>query len=346
MSADNFDLVMERLVKPISELTEGPSDNMFFMQDDGSFFFAEGYWHPDNTVIGKTIYIPNPEGKTKIQGRGYESLIKYEKDGEQISVSHPDQLKRIYHRYPDLPPDARELMLTEYHIAFPREKMEGYFDARMSLQYDMDQYPDIKKAVETVSELFEVPMERLGITGSSAMGRKGADIDLIFFGTLEENMDVAQKIWGIIYSQPERQVIEYGKLWPLRVWVGGAEICTFYRYLDINNAPIRNCEAEVVKEEVEAYGTVAGHLHSLYTPLILNLENVYVDDDHYDNMDLIIYDGSVRGEFNRGIHLHIHGKLVNIIKDGKPTLMLDVVDGADIHRVRLRGGVPYFGHTH
>ena len=99
MAADNFDLEMERLVKPVSELTEGPSDNMYFLQDDGSFFFAEGYWHPEKTVIGKTIYIPNPEGKTIIQGRGYESLIKYEKDGEQISVSHSDQLKRIYNDF-------------------------------------------------------------------------------------------------------------------------------------------------------------------------------------------------------------------------------------------------------
>lgn len=346
MAPENFDVEIERLLKPISELTEGPSDNMYFMQDDGAFYFTEGYWHPNETVVGKTIYIPDPEGKTKIQGRRYKSLIKYEEDGEMVSISHPDQLKIIYQLYPDLPPEARELILTDYHIAFSMDKMAGYFDARNSLLYVMDRYPDIKESVETVIELFGVPLERLGVTGSSAMGRKGGDIDLIFFGTLEENMEVAHKIWGIIYSQPERQVIEYGKLWPLRLWVDGAEICTFYRYLDINDAPIRNCEVEVVKEEVEAYGTVAGHLHSLYTPLILNLENVYVDDNHYDNMDLIIYDGSVRGEFNRGIHLHIHGKLVNIIKDGKPTLMLDVVDGADIHQVKLRGGIAHFGHHH
>jgi len=346
MVTDNFDAVMDRLLKPISELTDGPCDNMYFMQDDGAFFFAEGYWHPDNTVIGKTIYTPNPEGTTNIQGRRYESLVKYEQDGEMVSVSHPDQIKRIYSLYPDLPPDSHELILTDYHIAFPRDKMAGYFDARRSLHYCMDRYSDIKKSVETVSELFEVPLDRLGVTGSSAMGRKGGDIDLIFFGTLEENMEVAHKIWGIIYSQPERQVIEYGKLWPLRLWVDGAEICTFYRYLDINDAPIRNCEVELVKEEVEAYGTVAGHLHSLYAPVLLNLEDVYVDDDHYDNMELIIYDGSVRGEFNRGIHLHIHGQLVNIIKDGKSTLMLNVDDGSDIHRVRLRGGIPHFEHHH
>jgi hypothetical protein len=63
-------------------------------------------------------------------------------------------------------------------------------------------------------------------------------------------------------------------------------------------------------------------------------------------MDRIIYDGSVRGEFNRGICLHIHGRLVNIIKDGRRTLMLNVADGSDIHPAKLPKGVPHFGHHH
>jgi len=342
--SDIFDKEMSCLLQPMDKLTDGPRDSMYFMQDDESFFFARGFWHPEGSVVGKTIYIPNPKGKTMIQGRPYESLVKVESDGEQVVVPYTEHLRRIYELYPELPPDAHELILTEYHVAFPRERLVGYFDHRISLAYSMDRYPGIKKAVETVSELFQVPLEKLGITGSSAMGRKGADIDLVFYGTPEENMEIAHKIWGIVYSQPERQVIEFGKMWSLRLWVEGAEICTFYEYQDINDAPIRDCEVELVKDRVEAYGRVAGHLHSLYTPLVLNLEDVYVDDDRYDNMDLIIYDGSVRGEFNRGLHLHLHGRLINIIKDGQKILMLDVVDGADIHRVKLREGIPHFEH--
>jgi hypothetical protein len=64
---------------------------------------------------------------------------------------------------------------------------------------------------------------------------------------------------------------------------------------------------------------------------------VHIDGEEVDNVDLIICDGSVRGKFNEG--LHIRGRLVNIIKDGIKTLMLDVIDGFDITHEKFREGV-------
>jgi predicted nucleotidyltransferase len=325
------------------EYEMGALDTTYLMRQDGSFVYTEGYWHPDDKIIGKLIYYPDPEGATDIHGRRYSSIIKEEKGGETIYVSHEDQIKKLYRLFPDLPPDSHKLILCEYQVAFPRESFVGFFNDRKSLRYAMEKYPRVNEIVRQASELFEVPLERLGITGSSALGRRGmhSDIDLVFFGTPEENMKVAQKLWSIIYSNPELQVVEFGKFWPLKIYIDREEVCTFYVYRDLSQAPIRGCEVELIKDEVEAYGTVADNRHSLYVPVVLKLENVYIDGKKADDIGLVIYDGSVRGEFKVGLRLHLRGRLVNIVKEGGKTPLLAVVDGFDIELERFRAGVPH-----
>ena len=338
---DYFEEEIAKIIQPMSELTQGPCDTLYLMRKDGSLVYTEGYWHPDDKVIGKLIYYPDPAGPKDIHGRGYSSIIKEEKDGQEMYVSHDDQIKKVYRLYPELPPDSHQLILAQYQMAFPRQDFVGFFDNRRALRFVMGKYPRIDEVVRMTSELFEVPLERLGITGSSALGRKGADIDLVFFGSPRENMKVVHKLWSIIYSDPESQVVEYGKFWPLKIYVDKEEVCTFYVYNDLNDAPIRDCEVELVREEVEAYGTVADNSHSLYVPLVIGLENVYLNGEKADDIDLIIYDGSVRGEFKKGLRLHIKGRLVNIIKEGKKQLYLDVVDGFDIELERFKAGIPH-----
>lgn len=341
---DYFAEQIDRIIQPISEMTMGPLDTTYLMRKDGSFVYTEGYWHPEDKIIGKLIYYPDPDGTTDIHGRKYSSIVKEEKDGETVYVSHEDQIKKLYRLFPDLPPDSHKLILCEYQVAFPRDSFVGFFNDRKALKYVMDKYPRVGDVVRKTSELFGVPQERLGITGSSALGRRGlhSDIDLVFFGTTEENMKVTQKLWSIIYSHPELQVVEFGKFWPLKIYIEGQEVCTFYVYRDLSQVPIRDCGVELVKDNVEAYGTVADNRHSLYVPVVLRLENVYIDGEKADDIGLVIYDGAVRGEFKVGLRLHIKGRLVNIIKEGKKNPMLAVVDGFDIELERFRAGVPRF----
>ncbi len=338
---DKFDEVIGELLRPMEELKMGPLDTTYLMRHDGSFVYTEGYWHPDDSVVGKLIYYPDPGGEKDIHGRRYASIVKEIRDGEEVYVSHRDQIDKLYRLFPDLSPDSHRLILAEYQVAFPRESFVGYFNDKEALKYVMAHYPRVDEVVRMTSDLFEVPLERLGITGSSALGRQGADIDLVFFGIPEENLAVVQKLWGIVYSQPEYQVVEYGKFWPLKIYVDREEVCTFYVYRNLLDAPVRDCEVELVKEGVEAYGTVADNRHSLYVPVVLDLENVYLDGKPADDIRLIIYDGAVRGEFRQGLRLHIKGRLVNLVKDGKRAPALAVVDGFDIELERFRGGVPY-----
>ena len=338
---DRFDEVIGEILKPMSELTMGPVDTMYLMRNDGSFVYTEGYWHPDDAIIGKLIYYPDPDGPKDIHGRKYASIVKEVKDGEEIYVSHEEQIKKIYRLFPDIPPDSHKLILAEYQVAFPRESFAGYFDDRAALRYVMKHYPRIDEVVRMTSDLFEVPLERLGITGSSALGRMGADIDLVFFGSPKENIEVVHKLWSIIYSEPDRQVVEYGKFWPLKIYVDREEVCTFYVYKNLIDAPVRDCTVELVKEPVEVYGTVTENHNSIYTPVVLGLGNVYIDCQKADDIPLIIYDGAVRGEFKKGLRLHVKGKLVNLVKDSRKTAAIASVDGFDIELERFRAGVPH-----
>jgi len=341
---DTFDEVISRIIQPIEKMGLGPLDTTFMMRKDGAFVYTEGYWHPRDTAIGKLIYYPDPRGTIDIHGRKYSSIIKEERDGKTVYISHKDQIRKLYRLFPDLPPDSHKLALCEYQVAFPRSSFAGFFNDRRALEYVMEKYPKVGEVVRKTSDLFEVPLNRLGITGSSALGRRGihSDIDLVFFGTVEQNWAVARRLWSIIYSEPERQVVEYGKFWPLKIYIDGNEVCTFYVYRDLNQAPIRDCEVELVKEKVEAYGTVADNTHSLYVPVVLALENVYVDGEKYPTMDLVVYDGAVRGEFKQGLRLHIKGRLVSILRGGKKTPALAALDGFDIEVEKFRAGVPAF----
>ncbi len=339
--ADKFDEVIGELLRPMSDLKLGPLDTTYLMRSDGSFVYTEGYWHPEDKVVGKLIYYPDPDGEKDIHGRRYASIVKEIRNGREVYVSHRDQIGKLYRLFPDLPPDSHKLILAEYQVAFPRESFVGYFNDREALRYVMAHYPRVDQVVRMTSELFEVPLERLGITGSSALGRQGADIDLVFFGTPEENLAVVRKLWGIVYSKPEHQVVEYGKFWPLKIYVDREEVCTFYVYHNLLDAPVRDCGVELVREGVEAYGTVADNRHSLYVPVVIDLENVYLDGKPADDIRMIVYDGAVRGEFREGLRLHIKGRLVNLVKDGKKTPALAVVDGFDIELERFREGVPY-----
>jgi len=78
------------------------------------------------------------------------------------------------------------------------------------------------------------------------------------------------------------------------------------------------------------------------SPIVLELENVYIDGEKTDDIQLVIYDGAVRGEFKKGLRLHIKGKLVNLVKDGVKTPSIAVVDGFNIELERSGPGCLIF----
>jgi hypothetical protein len=72
---------------------------------------------------------------------------------------------------------------------------------------------------------------------------------------------------------------------------------------------------EVVMESVSAVGVVVNDRHTGYLPALLALDRVTLDGrQRKQPIDLVIYDGSQRGEYFNGDTLSVRSRLVRITR--------------------------------
>ena len=340
---DLFKQTMDELLIPMDKL-DYILDTSYFLKNTGSFFYTEGYYHPGGRVIGKIIYYPDDKGETLIHGRPYTSIVKKEVDGVEIYIPHDEQIKIHYLIDKSLKPEEQKLLVADFLVAIPLEDFAGFFDPKKSLRYVMEHHRDVDDAVRMASEILEVPVDRMGVTGSSAFGRrsKGSDIDLVMFGTPEENFRAVKKIWSMSYVDRDKRVVKFGKFWPLKFYLDEQEMCCFFAYSRKEDIPLANCRIELVKDGVVAYGTIKDNINSYYMPVILELEDVWVDAERDEDIRLIIYDGAVRGEFFLGERLHIDGRLIRVTNGEKSYTALLASDGHNVQKEHFHRGVPKF----
>lgn len=315
---DLSESMIGRFLQPLSCLEMGVIDALYFLRKDGAFVFAEGYCHPPAGLMGKVMLYPHPGGEVEIFGRPYRSTYKKRiVDGEQILIDHAVQLERQFEISPDLDRGAPRPVFEEYHVEFPRSDFRGVFEHRHSLRAAMDIYPAVKEKVESLSRCFSVPLSRLGCTGSACYGKfdEPDDIDLVFCGTVEENKKILQRIKEIT-RDPRNRVFEFGKLWPIRFYWQGTMICSFFIYRREEEIPLRNCRMEVLEEGVRGEGVVVDDTHSIYMPSVLTVARLRLNGEVRGDMDLIIYDGSLRGEYYRGDRLEFACRRV-LVQTGK-----------------------------
>ena len=276
---DKFDKIMEQFLVPISEF-EGPvMDSTYFMKNDGSFVFSEGYCHPEGAFWGMIIKYPLPGGHIDIFGREYSWTHRVEIDGELCIIPNSQQVENQFKVAPELrafqgekPPYARNF------IKFPLSDFSGYFDARHSMRELRKEYQWIDEVVLKTCELLEWNPDDTGVTGSLAYGRVEDDVDMMFIGTPAENAAIAGKIRQYVESNPEARVFELGREWPLRFYYAGTLICPFFRYSDPAQIPLLDCEIEVVEGGITLEATVADDTHNLYLPAIVGLTDLRRED--------------------------------------------------------------------
>jgi predicted nucleotidyltransferase len=290
------------------------------LKDDNSFVFAQGWSHPENAIYCKIIYYPDPQGWIDIHGRPYGTTIKRRTaDGLEL-IPHGEQLRKHYEVDPSLDPNEKRPCWAEYHVRIPLDRFTGYFEHRKSLTKAMAMYPQVDEAVRKASEALEVPVERLGCTGSLSYGRLEDpvdDVDLCIYGTLKQNAEVIKKILALS-KKPRHRVVEFGKFWPMRFYYGELMICPFFEYSDINEVPLRELDTKILAEGVRARGRVKDDTHGIYMPVFLTLEDVTINGKKANDTALIIYDGSLRGEYYRGDLLEMTGvRLVEVRERGR-----------------------------
>lgn len=304
---DKFMLPMDALRGPVH-------DAMYFLRKDGSFVFSEGYCHPAGGLYGKIIYYPDPDGSFDIFGRPYGATNKHVENGEIVLTSHRDQILFHYEIDPSLGERGPIPVFAEYHTVFYLDEFAGYFDHRHSLRKAMEMDPAIEEAVSSISRDFRIPVENLGTTGSLSYGKFEHpldDIDLTIYGSVAENRRIIREILELT-REPDHRVVEFGKFWPMRFYYNGIMICSFFQYLMDEEIPLRDIEMTVVKDEVAAEGIVSDATHTIYMPSIVMLTDAVVDGGKAPDIPVIMYDGSLRGEFYRGERLGMRAKLVRM----------------------------------
>lgn len=342
---DEFTREISRLICPLGELGSGVPDTTFFLKDTGSFVYAEGYWHPPGRFYGKVIDYPCETGSYLIHGRRYESLTKRVEAGARVLIPHDTQMENLYRVEPGLQPPSPPPVITQYHHPFELAQMQGWFSGRKSLRAALDRFPETGRRIRELAALFGVPIEGLGVTGPLAYGREDDDgaLNLVFYGTPEENMEAALRIRRLAYTDPKRRLVEYGKFWPLRLCHDGVHVCCFFVYGDRARIPVCGQDVALVREPVELFGTVVDTLHSLYMPVVLRLGDVYLDGRPAGEIDLIIADSSLRGEFYPNERVHVpRGRLVKLTCGGEGAEAVVAGDAGDLEKERFVKGVPAF----
>jgi len=311
--ADLYDQMMGRFLSPLSSLQRGVIDALYFLRRDGAFVFTEGYLHPSGGLMGKVMLFPDPTGEVDIFGRRFKSSYKRIVDGQVELIPHADQLAVQFEFTPSLSRAPRPIH-EKYHVEFPLSDFAGVFEHRHSLAAARQTYPSLDRAIQSMSRAFGIPIARLGCTGSTCYGKyeePGDDIDLVFYGTIAENARILRQIKELT-KDPRKRVVEFGRLWPIRFYWDSIMICSFFNYDRDDEIPLRDCRMEVLEEKVRARGVVDDDVHSIYMPSILTLTRLAVDGEKRKDMDLIIYDGSLRGEYYRGDELEFEGALVRV----------------------------------
>lgn len=310
---DLFSDIVSKFLSPLSGLEMGVIDALYFLRDDDVFVFTEGYLHPPGQLMGKAMLYPSPEGEVDIFGRRYASSYKRVVEGKTELIPHEEQLKLQFKITPSLDPARPRPVHEEYHVRFPLDRFRGVFEHRHSLRRAMEMHPGIRKAIEEIGRDFDLPLSRLGCTGSACYGKfeePEEDIDLVFYGSLEENRRVLDRIREITRI-PENRVVEFGKLWPIRFFWKKMMICSFFNYRLAEEIPLRDVRITPLAE-VSGEGTVADDTHSIYMPSILGLEDLNLEGESRPGMELIIYDGSLRGEYYRGDRLWFRARRVRV----------------------------------
>ncbi len=329
---DEWQVEIEKLLQPLDTLGPVVWDTTYLLKKTGAFTYTEGYFNPPGHFYGKIINYPDPQGEIDIHGRPYTSITKAYVNGEHVMIPHDKQIEHHYEIDKTLPPPTQEPIITKFHVLFDLKDFDGWFNDKHSRARVSVMYPQIGRDIEEVSKLLDVPMERLGVTGSLSYGRMedDEDIDLVFFGSPEQNREVARRICAMTYNDPARECIEFKKFWPIRFVHNEIIICTFFAYEKREQIPLTYCDVKLLKERVEASGTIRDNTHSIYMPLILGLKDVIIDGKEADDIPFIIYDGSIRGEFSNGERLRITARLVRLKIYGNETVALVSVDAGEI----------------
>jgi predicted nucleotidyltransferase len=333
-----------RFLVPLDE-REDFRDATYFLRDDGTFIFSEGYYHgiekdrAERKIVSHIVFAPGnaarpaPDYARKILfDQEYENITKEIMSTQPLDRFYPMQLKR----YIDFDPAQASYprpVYARYKSLVPLPSLVGCFPHRHSLRAIIAQASEepsarsVKIVTEHTADLLQIPVDRIGISGSLSLGtyQNPHDLDYVIYGSAAEVKQMVNFMYSLTDRDEKRRVREFGKYWPIRFWDWAGEekfmVCPFFSYRDPEEAPLRNFDCENLGEAtVEA--RIVDHTHNAFNPSVLVLEGAKLDGRDYPPISrFILYHGGERGDWREGYRVRVKGFHVRIatfrIQEGK-----------------------------
>lgn len=324
-------------------------DAEFFIRRDGFIVNAEGWYQPPDFLIGEVMYIPDENGDREIFGVKYRKATLKRGTYEAVPYQERGEMLRQYDT--TLDQFSRNPFFAKYKQIFPRSEFIAHLPSMQVKKKILEKLalPDdnIFRDLENLEQLLGISLEELGVgfTGSALLGnfKNAHDLDLVFNGTVEKNLEIAKKMRELVGREPGRRVIEGGKGWNIRLHNDyGTLMCSFFGYREPNEAPLAEFSMEVLDQQVQISGVVINDVHSIYTPTILDLADVSVlngSKDVPNNIKLIIYHTATRGECFAGDEVKAEGALINVRVPGSTQKAICVIE-----REGVRNLTPTWGN--
>ncbi len=224
--SDRFDQVMQQYLLPMEKLY-GPVDSTYFLHKKGGPVYCEGYAHPPDGFYGALIKYPDPKGHIDIFGRKFNWTHRRYENGELVIIPGDEQVRRMIEIYPELasrPPCRSSPTISATSSS---ARCRGSSTAGASLELLCRENQRLREVVDSLHELRGAARaDRLfGLLAYGYYEEPLEDVDATFFGTVEQNFDVVLRIAELLKREPEREVRELGKSWPLRFKHMGTLVC-------------------------------------------------------------------------------------------------------------------------
>lgn len=313
-------------------------DADFLLRNDGLIVNVEGWFHPPEHIIGEVLYMPSGNGEKKFFGQSYTKATLYPQSYNPVPYNKRGDVLKAF----DSSLDQR--MTNPYFAKYKQILKKKEFVAHLSGEQALEVMlgnPTSKtgsffRDLENLRSLVNFPADmRLGLTGAPLLGKISSyhDVDVVFIGSLEQNLTIAKSMKQLAVSEPSRRLFEGGKAWSIRFFNDYQSImCCFFAYLKPEDAPLRQFSMKVIAEQVVIEGTVIDDTHTIYTPTLLALSEIKVlvgghqISDLSKDIPIIIYHTAARGDCFCGDRVKASGALVSVNAEGKEFEAICVIE--------------------
>lgn len=207
---------------------------------------------------------------------------------------------------------------------FRLDELSRVFTCRKAYENAIDINNDkVIETTEWVTQSSGIDKSNLGMTGSGVFGiidAEDEDVDMVYYESLECLLKIREEIRNGVKNGKFQSLIEYGKTWPLRIWLSkNVQQCPFFVLKDPKSNFMYQAEINVIKWHEKFEFTVADDSMNMISPIILETDSVSINDKSAPSYPLVINNTFYRGDFYKGQRL-LSSKTADIevkTKDGK-----------------------------